>query len=223
MAFSATAQQLSYSDPAISYQRILLEKSGEGTFQQIGNFKVTGTSFLYGGNQKGNIYTPKEKAESATISYNTYNQQVHVLQQGQDKELVMALKEVDSFELFVNDKSGTQVLNFINGTLKDPSRKLFMQVVYGGPRFSLYKSYTSTLGYVSTNYVQSDLRQFDLLVDYYYSDNAKPGLKKLRLSAKAIKAEFKDIADLTEILNKEDFEKNTELALKEIFALLNTK
>ena len=114
MAFSATAQQLSYSDPAISYQRILLEKSGEGTFQQIGNFKVTGTSFLYGGNQKGNIYTPKEKAESATISYNTYNQQVHVLQQGQDKELVMALKEVDSFELFVNDKSGTQVLNFIN-------------------------------------------------------------------------------------------------------------
>ena len=89
--FSATAQQLSYSDPAISYQRILLEKSGRD-FQQIGNFKVTGTSF-YTEATKGNIYTPKE-GRICPISYNTYNQQVHVLQQGQDKELVMALKKL---------------------------------------------------------------------------------------------------------------------------------
>ena len=87
----------------------------------------------------------------------------------------------------------------------------------------IYKSYTSTLGTVSTNYVQSDLCQFDLLVDYYYSDNAKPGLKKLRLSSKAIKAEFKDIADLTEILNKEDFEKKHRIGSERNFRIVEYK
>ena len=80
-----------------------------------------------------------------------------------------------------------------------------------------------TLGYVSTNYVQSDLRQFDLLVDYYYSDNAKPGLKKLKAFVESDQSKFKDIADLTEILNKEDFEKNTELALKRNFRIVEYK
>ena len=106
----------------------------------------------------------------------------------------MALKEVDSFELFVNDKSGTQVLNFINGTLKDPSRKLFMQW--------WQKWYMAAQGFHCINHILPHwvriyqlctirFASVDLLVDYYYSDNAKPGLKKLRFRRKRSKQNLK--------------------------------
>ena len=60
MAFSATAQQLSYSDPAISYQRICWKKAG-GLFNRSVIFKVTGTSFLYGGNQREYLYAKRRQ------------------------------------------------------------------------------------------------------------------------------------------------------------------
>lgn len=222
-ALPALSQQLSYSDPAVMYQRILLEKSGEGSYQKIGNFKVIGTSFLYGGNQRGNVYTPSEKAEDATISYDTYNQQILVMQKGQDKELAMSIRDVDSFTMNIIDKKVDLGLKFINAQQKDPSKKFFMAVISEGPRFNLYKVYTSTMGYVSTNYIQSELRQFDLLADYYYCDNSKKGLKKIRLSEKSVKSEFKDVADLTETLNSVSLEKNPEQALSEVFKVLNAK
>ncbi|HAN65555.1 MAG TPA: hypothetical protein DCQ34_04440 [Chitinophagaceae bacterium] len=224
MQSQLSAQALSYVDPAISYQRILLEKSGEGSYKQIGNFKVIGTPYLYGNSFKGNVYTPAEKAENADISYNTYNQQVEVVQSGATKPLMMSLQDVDSFKLIIKDKNGTpEVLSFINASQVDKSKKLFMQEVYNGKRFSLLKAYSSTMGYVSTNYVQSELRQFDLIVDYYYFDVQKPGIKKLKISAKNLKSEFSSVADISAITSGDDFEKNTEFALKEIFALLNSK
>jgi len=224
MQSQLSAQALSYVDPAIAYQRILLEKSGEGSYKQIGNFKVIGTPYLYGNTFKGNVYTPTEKAENADISYNTYNQQVEVVQAGSNKPLLMSLQDVDSFKLIIKDKSGApEVLSFINAQQVDKSKKLFMQEVYNGKRFSLLKAYSSTMGYVSTNYVQSELRQFDLIVDYYYFDVQKPGIKKLKISAKNLKSEFSNITDISAITSSDDFDKNTEFALKEIFALLNSK
>lgn len=220
----ATSQILSYSDPAISYQRILLERSGEGSYQQIGNFKVKGTSYLFGTNHKGDVYTSKEKAEGVRLSYNTYNQQIDVYQNDNDKPLLMALKDVDSFRMIIQDENAIQsVLLFINGTLLDKSKKFFVQEVYDGPKYSLYKAYSSVMGYVSTNYVQSELRQFDLNYDYYYRDITNGSLKKLKASAKNVKATFNSIMDVSKLADSEEFDTNPEYVLKQIFSFLNSK
>ena len=218
------AQQLSYSDPATAYMRLLLEKSGEGSYQQIGNFKVVGTSYLYGPKLTGDIYTTKERATNIQLSYNTYNQQVEAYQNNSEKPIIMKLADVDSFRLIAARNSDfKEDLLFVNANKIDASRKFFAQHVIAGKRFNLYKAYKSELGYVSTNYVQSELRQFDLSYEYYYSDSAKPGLKKLKVTPGGLKKEFNEIADITSFANDEELSTNPEYVLGKIFVVLNNK
>src|SRR4051794_28622105 len=77
---SAFAQALSYTDPATAYARILMEKSGEGSYRQISNYKVTGSPYLFEEKLSGNIYTPTEKALNVQLSYDTYYQVVEIYQ-----------------------------------------------------------------------------------------------------------------------------------------------
>ena len=178
------AQAASYSDPAQAYLRVLLEKGGESNQQQVGTFKVVGTSFLYGGNLIGDVYFKNGSAKNVLITYDTYKQSLGVNAGDDGKALMKQLEELDSFVLKAGPKTEFKTdLKFISILPLDSSKKLFLQRVVTGPRFNLYKAYTSDLGYVSTNYIQSELRQFDLNYTYYYTDNTKPGLKKLKLSS----------------------------------------
>ena len=71
LGYSASfGQAATYSDPAQAYIRILLEKSGEGGYKQIGNFKVLGTSYLYGGNQFGDVFFKNGSAPEITAKSN---------------------------------------------------------------------------------------------------------------------------------------------------------
>ena len=88
-------------------------------------------------------------------------------------------------------------------------------------RYSLYKRYKSELGYVSTNYTQTELRQFDLTYEYYYTDSQKQGVNKLKTNANSIIKEFKRIKDITPVFTYDDFSVNQEEALKKTFRFLN--
>jgi hypothetical protein len=217
------AQQASYTDPVIAYQRILLEKSGEGSYRKIGTFKVIGSPYFWGGEVKGDIFAAKEKGVDVYVDYDTYYQQLEVRNSKQAEKMNMSLKDVDSFFLFIREESGNKKqFFFINAAFLDKSKKMFVAELFKGQKFALYKSYKSSLGYVSTNYVQSELRQFDMDIEYYYYNQATPGkLKKLKLSDKALIAEFKDIRDITELVKAGDLEKNPESVLFSIFASLN--
>jgi hypothetical protein len=217
------AQQGSYSDPAQAYLRLLLEKgTGETDAQYVGNFKVRGTSYLYGGNLWGNAYFGNGSAKNIQITYDTYKQVLALNSGDASKSMVKQLNDLDSFSLTASDKTDFQTdLHFINASLVDSSKKMFLQVIYSGPRYSLYKAYKSELGYVSTNYVQSELRQFDLKYDYYYSDSQKPGLKKLRTTSNAVKKEFKSITDVSPFVDEEGFSSNPEKALVKVFSAIN--
>lgn len=218
-------QQLSYGDPAAAYQRILLETNDRSSYQQIGTYKVIGSAFLFGAKLKGDVYTSKEKAENITLSYNIYKQQVEAYQANQDKPIILTVKEVDSFLLSASASKGfKEDLLFINTKLLDSSvKKFFVQLVARGKRFVLFKAYKSDLGYVSTNYVQSELRQFDLNFEYYFIDATKPGLKKLKVTPNNLNKLFNEIADISTFTGSDDFKTDTEFALKNIFAALNYK
>jgi hypothetical protein len=100
--------------------------------------------------------------------------------------------------------------------------KIFLQVMAKGPRFTLYKAYKSTLEIVSSNYVQADLRQFDLNYDYYYTDTQNPGLKKLKKNKDAIRKEFKNVKDLSTFAELENFAQIPDEVLKSVFNVLNS-
>jgi hypothetical protein len=215
------AQQGSYFDPAQAYNRLLIEK-GNGTYRQISNFKVTGTSFLYGEQNKGNIYAPNEAASDIPLTYDTYTQHVDFYPKGSRTALT---KEPGSLDSFVIKKKPEALLendiSFVYGSLLGSKDKAYFQAVARGSKVNLYKKYTSELGIVSTNYIQSELRQFNINVDYYYTDSTGKGIKKLKVNAKSIAKEFAFIKDISSSIDADLLVSEKEQELVKIFGELN--
>jgi hypothetical protein len=209
-------------DPALAHNKLLMEKSGDGVLTQIGTFKVKGNPNLFSGRNKGDMFTREAKAYNIAISYNTYNQEVGFHSTSNPTQmLVKEPGEVDSFILHADPAADIPTeLKFIYGELLGSKDKAYYQVVYEGPNYSVYKKYKSELGIVSENYIQSDLRRFDLLVDYYYSGGGKK-LKKIRPNSAVLIKEFKDVKDLSKYINDDIFVANAEQALRKTFQYLN--
>ena len=220
----ASSQALSYLDPASAFLKIFLEKGSEGTYQQIGNFKVIGTSYLFGEQLKGGIFTKTEKSENVKLGYNTYNQSVDVNFNGV-QSITKKAAEVDSFFIYANNSEFIKNdLLFYSSALVSPKAKDgFYQVISTGNKYNLYKGYTAALDIVSTNYIQSDLRQFTLEYNFYYTDNSTKEFKKLKLSKKKIVDELKSKMDVSIFLDEEELDKNPGIALKKVFNALNNQ
>jgi predicted RNA-binding protein with PUA domain len=216
------SQAASYTDPAAGYLRVMLEKGSEGTYQQIGTFKVKGTSYLFGEKLKGGIFTKTEKSEHVELGYNTYSQTVDVNLNGV-QSIEKKVSEVDSFIIYNNNSAFLKKdLLFYSSKLITPKAKDgFYQVISTGPKFNVYKGYTASLEIVSTNYIQSDLRQFSLDYNFYYTDNKTKELKKIKISKKKLVDEFKNVMDVSIFLDEDEMEKNPELALIKVFNALN--
>ncbi len=212
-----------YVDNALSYNRLIREKTGEGVYKLIGQYRVIGTSYLFGERNKGNLFSTEAKAYNISLSYNTYNQEVEFYSTANpDKPLVKEPGSVDSFVINENPELDiTKPLKFVYGSHIGSDDKYYYLEIYKGKTYSLYKRYKSELGYVSTNYVQSELRQFDLLYDYYYTNTETKEVKKIKANASSVIKEFKKVKDLSNIVNGDDFSSNPESALKKAFESLN--
>jgi len=215
------AQTGSYLDPGQAYVKLLIE-NGNNTAQRIGIYKVIGTSFLFGQKHAAEIFEYGGK-KNIFLSYNTFNQELECYSSlSQDKPVIKDLDMVDSFTLKKGNVSQfSQDLHFINGTLLGASEKNFFQVVERGKRFNLYKRYKSGLIVVSTNYGQSDLRQYDLEYIYYYTDSTTKKMNKLKSNPYNIKKEFSSIMDISQLVDESSFAQNPENCLKAVFISLN--
>ena len=152
-----------WTDPALNHNRLLRDQLGDGTYTLIGIYKVKGSPYLFGGKHNGDLFSPKEKAYNIEIRYNAYNQEVEFYSTSNSTPLVKTVGEVDSFIIKQDIASGiTNDLRFIYGQLIGSSEKAYFQLVESGDRFSLYKRYKADIKYVSENYIQSELRQFEL-------------------------------------------------------------
>lgn len=209
-------------DPALRHNRLLQERTGDGVFHQIGNFKVKGTPYLFGGKTKGNMFSKEAKALNIYLSYNTYDQNVGFTSTSNpDQILVKEPGDLDSFTILADASLGIHSnAKFIYGSIIGSKEKSYYQEIFAGPKFSIYKKYKSELGYVSENYVQSELRQFDLLVDYFYTDADKK-LKKIKPNSSVVIKEFKNVVDLSGVINDDIFSNNAEEAFRKTFQYLN--
>ena len=153
---SLFSQQSSYFDAAQSYNRLLIEKN-TGTYQRISNYKVIGTSYLFGELNTGDIHSKNESAAKILVKYNTYTQEVEF---SYSTNFATFLKEpgtLDSFLINKNESAGfSKDLYFINANLLGSTTHNYYQVVTKGEKVNLYKKYFSELGIVSTDYVQAD-------------------------------------------------------------------
>jgi hypothetical protein len=212
-----------YQDAALNRNRLLRDQQGEGVYKIIGTFKVTGTPYLFGGKLNGNLFSVNEKANNIDLSYNTYNQELEFFSTANPTIGLTKLPgEVDSFVIKQNIPIGVLAdLMFIYGPIAGSSEKAYFQLIEAGQRFTLYKRYKSDLGYVSSNYTQTELRQFDLLYDYFYYDADKKKFKKIKINLNSLTKEFKDVKDLKGIVSEKDFDANPEVAAKKVFWNLN--
>jgi hypothetical protein len=212
-----------YFQNALDYSRLIIQKTEGGVYKQVGIFKVVGTPYLFGEKNKGNLFSSEAKAYNIFLSYNTYNQEVEFYSSGNpDKPLVKEPGTVDSFLIQENVSLGiNHPLKFVYGTHLGSSEKFYFLEIYAGRQYSVYERYKSDLGIVSTNYVQSELRQFDLLYDYYYTDSGKGGPKKLKANSASIIKELKSIKDISPVFTNEAFTMNQEEALRVAFEYLN--
>lgn len=215
--------QNGYMDNALNYSRLIREKTGDGVYKLIGPYKVVGTSYLFGEKNKGDLFSPETKAYNIYLSYNTYNQEVEFYSASNpDKPLVREPGTVDSFLIHENIGLGImRQMKLIYGSVLGSSEKAYFLELYSGPKYSVYKRYKSELGYVSTNYIQSELKQFDLIYDYFYKDNSKNELIKLKTNYSNIVKEFKKVKDITPVFTSDDFTKDQEMALRRAFEYLN--
>jgi hypothetical protein len=212
-----------YHDPALSRNKLLREQQGEGVYKLIGAYKVKGISYLFGQKLVADIFSVKETATNVNIHYDTYNQEIEFFSAGNPaRPLVKAPGEIDSFIVKPQADAGiNDELRFIYGPLAGSTEKAYFQVIARGSRYILYKRYKSELGYVSDNYIQSELRQFDMLSDYFYYDAVTKKMKKIKLNLSNVSKEFKAVKDINGIATNDDFTNDPEGAMKKIFTVLN--
>lgn len=207
-----------FVEPAQAYN-LLDRQNNADKYYVISNYKVVGSPYLFGGNQTGNIYSSSEKGIEIKLSYNTYLQNIEFSSGWQT--LTKDISDLDSFEL---NKDGNNIIEnmvFINPKFINSVDKNFFQVITKGGQFNLYKKYSGSLDIVSTNYVQSNLRQFVMVVDYFYLNIKDGSLKKLKVNKKALAKEFSSKTEVSTFLETANLTSNTENALKSLFVFLN--
>jgi len=130
--------------------------------------------------------------------------------------------ELDSFVIKRDSSSEiSEDIKYVYGAAIGVPEKTYFQVIETGKRFSFYKRYKSELGIVSTNYVQAELRQFDLSFDYFYYDAQTKTLKKLKSNLSNIIKEFKSSKDITPVADPDLYSVNPEAVLRKIVDYLN--
>ena len=207
-------QQMAYVDPAQAYNRLLIEKSGD-SYMRIKNYKVIGSPYLFGQKIKGDLFAKGETATNIELSYNTYNNEVEFYSKSNSSQpLIKEVHQVDSFTIYKNPAAGVnENIHFINGSFLFDDGKSFYQVIQKGQHCDLYKKYSGELAVVSTNYIQSELRQFDLGYNYYYLDHKNKKLNKLKVSNSGLTKEFSYYTGVSSMLQGDQLQRNPEAVL----------
>ncbi len=215
------SQAVSFIDAGQAFLKLHLEINDQ-LLTRVNNYKVSGTQYLFGKQVNGNVYTETETGLNVQLSYNTHNQTLEI--PSGNGFLVKAATEVDSFTFVKDDKTFfKENFSFLSSKKFGDKNPFFLLKLYVGNKYCLFKRYYTELGFVSTNYIQNDLRQFDLKFEYYYVDltSLEKKLLKLKTNKSTLKKTLAFSNDCIALINTDDFDSNNENTLKKLFELTN--
>ncbi len=199
-------------DPAYAYNKYLV-LHGERNFTKVGIYRVLGTYYLMGEKHPGAMYSKTETALNIKLSYNTYNQEVAFISSSNlNNPLVKEAGTLDSFRLQKDSLITEDMLFVYGGLLGSNEKAYFRQMTDPSQNLVLYKKYKSVLASTS-NYIEADIREFELEVSYYYYNKEKKEFSRLKTGYNAVKKELGFIRNFDTVLDKELLRTNPEAAL----------
>ena len=210
-------------DPVLNHNRLLREQMGEGVYKLIGPYRVIGSSYFFGERNKGTIYSTDATAVNIPLGYNTYTQEVEFISPSNPGQpLIKSPGEVDSFVFLANKTMGLEAdMRFVYGKYLGSTEKAYFLELAIGAKAGIYKRYKADVGYVSSNYVQSELRQFDLLYDYFVYNASTRTLKKVKNSYNGLLKELTAFGNVAAVFTSEAYNLNPDQALKQAISLIN--
>jgi hypothetical protein len=198
----------------------------EEEFRTVGVYRVKGNPYLMKGNNVSDLFSTIGYGANLSLVYDTYTQQVAVMQPDKKSVVNLSLDEVDSFYMKIdNDKVLTGPMMFKNMTKIDPSVKSYMQELVQGGKYSLYKSYYADMKNAAMDVAQTNLKEFEIRSDFYFVDNSKAAdrkLVKIKGNLKNLKEYFKAEPEALKILDNDAFAL-VEQKLMAFFDTLNAK
>ena len=218
-AFAADAQQSVYlnqnktpknSKPLIGYY-------------QIGGFRVKGNPYYREEFILGDIYSKTEIAKNIYLRFDIYYQNVEFISSGNPNQiLVKEPGDLDSFLLYKKEKKEiVEDIKFVYATTIGATDRSYYASLCRGTKYSLYKKYFSELVVPLDPTGRADSRLFETQTEYWYKNELTKEFKKINASVAAVKKEFSDIKDLSEVLKGANMFSKTDDAMVKAFVSLN--
>jgi hypothetical protein len=182
-------------------------------FKRIGNYKVKGNSYLLMGANVSDLFTTLGFGVNMPLVFDTYTQEVSIMQENKTDIIKLSLEELDSFFVKIdNDKKFAQPAFFINASKMEAGRKMYLQRLTSGAKYSLYKSYRAELRPAALDVAQTNVKEFEITSEYFYLDNeTKKTFIKIKPNTASLKKQFTDDTAALALLdntNKENLEEH---------------
>lgn len=190
-------------------------------YKRVGAFKVKGNSLVLEGNNVTDLYTSIGPGANLPLVFDAYSQDLSIMLANRKEVSKLTFEEVDSFIVKVDtDKKYGEPTLFLNAYKVDRSKKMYLQRLTTGPKYSLYKSFFTELRPAASDLAQTNVREFEIVSEYYFLPAKGSEFIKIKKSAKAVKKLFEDEKESIEKLEK-NFEQNFEPTLVAFFDKLN--
>ena len=195
----------------------------EEEFQRIGNYKVKGNSYLLKGTNVSDLFTTLGYGVNMPLVYDAYTQNVSVMQENKKDIVTLSFEELDSFMVKIDhDKRFTQPAVFINATKIEPGKKIYLQRLTNGPKYSLYKSYKADMRPAALDLAQTNVMEFEIVSEYFYLPAGAHQFVKIKSNWSSLKKQFAAETAALQVLNTLTKE-NIDDTLSFFFDILNSK
>jgi hypothetical protein len=190
-------------------------------YKRIGAFKVKGNSLVLEGNNVSDLYSSLGPGANFPIVFDAYTQELSIMLENRKEVVKLTFDEVDSFIVKVDtDKKYAEPTTFVNAYKIDESKKLYLQKLTSGPKYNLYKSFFTELRPAAMDLAQTNVREFEIVYEYYYLSAGGKEFIKIKKNAKSVKKLFEKDKDLIDKLEK-NFSQNFEATLVTFFDEIN--
>ena len=192
-------------------------------YYQIQGYRVKGNPYYKPEFILGDMYSVVETAKNIYLRFDVYYQNVEFISSAnKDQILVKEPAELDSFLIYKKEnKIIKEDIRFVYATIIGAPGNYYYSCVFKGEKYSVYKRYVAELVAPIDKTGRPDTREFEIQAEYWYVTESTKEFKKLNSTVAAVKKEFKDIKDLSEILKAGNMFKNVDAAMVKVFTYLN--